>query len=162
MSTASCKPVCLVSACLAGRPCRYDGAACPVPELKRLVDAGLGVPVCPEELGGLPTPRPPAEIKHGRVINANGEDVTAEFERGAEIVLEIARRHDLSLAILKARSPSCGVGPIYDGAFSRTLTPGAGVTADKLRRNGIKVCSEENASAAALDLLLTQNPLSPK
>lgn len=157
MPTASRKPVCLVSACLAGRPCRYDGTACPVPELKRLAAAGLAVPVCPEELGGLPTPRPPAEIRQSRVINAAGEDVTTQFERGAEAVLELARRHNVGLAILKARSPSCGVGPVYDGAFSRTLTPGAGVAAGKLRRNGIKVCSEEDDYAAALACLLAEN-----
>lgn len=148
------KPVCLVSACLSGLPCRYDGTACPVPELKNLVEEGLALPVCPEELGGLPTPRPPAEIRQGRVINKAGQDVTAEFERGAKAVLELAGRHNIGLAILKARSPSCGIGPIYDGTFSRTLTPGAGVTAAKLRCVGIKVYDEHNCAPVleALDL----------
>ena len=159
MSAASRKPVCLVSACLAGLPCRYDGTACPVLELMRLVEVGLAVPVCPEELGGLSTPRAPAEIRRDRVINAAGEDVTAEFERGAEAALALARRHNISLAILKARSPSCGVGPVYDGTFSHTLTQGFGVTAATLRSKGIEVCSEKDDYLATLKRLLQPFPL---
>lgn len=155
------KPLCLVSACLAGRSCRYDGTACVVPEIKSLVENGLAIAVCPEELGGLPTPRPPAEIRQGRVINRNGQDVTAEFERGAEAALALARHHNIDLAILKARSPSCGPGPVYDGTFSRALTVGEGVTAGKLRRAGLKIYSEED-NYTALGLLCPQSPLSPK
>lgn len=156
MTSACRKPVCLVSACLAGLPCRYDGTACPVPELKCLAENGLAVPVCPEELGGLPTPREPAEIRRSRVINAAGQDVSAEFERGAEAALALARHHNIGLAVLKARSPSCGIGPVYDGSFSRTLTPGAGVTATKLRLNGIHVCSEENYASSPCFLELVK------
>ncbi len=154
MVPAPRKPLCLVSACLAGCPCRYDGTACVVPEIERLANAGLALAVCPEELGGLPTPRPPAEIRHGRVVNRNGQDVTAEFARGAEAALALAQRHNLGLAILKARSPSCGTGPVYNGTFSRTLTAGQGVTTAKLRLAGIKVYDENNfpLALAALGL----------
>lgn len=140
-------PLYLVSACLAGRACRYDGTACPVPELKRLVDAGLAMAVCPEELGGLPTPRPPAEIRGNRVVTRDGRDVTAQFERGAEQTLTFARSRNLRRAILKDRSPSCGCGLIYDGTFSGSLTAGDGVAAAKLREAGIIVRGENDYSA---------------
>lgn len=156
MSPAPPAPLCLVSACLTGRPCRYDGTACAVPALKRLADAGLAIPVCPEELGGLPTPRQPAEICQGRVITAQGREVTAQFAQGAEAVLNLARRHGLKLAILKARSPSCGCGPIYDGTFTRTLTPGQGITAAKLLRSNILVLDEEGYAAHPAFLALIQ------
>ena len=147
MPTASRKPVCLVSACLAGRPCRYDGTACPVPELKCLIETGLAIAVCPEELGGLPTPRPPAEIRNGRVITRDARDVTAQFEQGAEVVLALARVRNIRRAILKERSPSCGRGLIYDGTFSRCLTAGDGITVTKLRKAGIMVRGESDYSA---------------
>lgn len=143
-----CPLIYLVSACLAGRACRYDGTACAVPELKRLVEAGLALAVCPEELGGLPTPRPPAEICRGRAIDCNGRDVTAQFEQGAEVVLTLARSHNIRRAILKERSPSCGCGLIYDGTFSRRLTAGDGVTAAKLRLSGIIVRGESDYAVA--------------
>ena len=137
-------PLYLVSACLAGRACRYNGTACPVPELKRLVEAGLAIAVCPEELGGLPTPRPPAEIRQGRVIDRNGRDMTAQFEQGAEAVLTLALTRSIRRAILKERSPSCGCGLVYDGTFSRCLTAGDGITAAKLCRAGVIVRGESD------------------
>ena len=135
-------PIYLISACLAGRPCRYDGTACAVPELKRLVEAGLAIAACPEELGGLTTPREPAEIRQGRVVTRQGRDVTAQFERGAEAALTIVLAQNIRRAILKERSPSCGLGSIYDGTFSKTLVPGSGVTAALLTENGITVYGE--------------------
>ena len=138
------KPVCLVSACLSGLPCRYDGTACAVPELKRLVEAGLAIAACPEELGGLTTPREPAEIRQGRVVTRQGRDVTAQFERGAEAALTIVLAQNIRRAILKERSPSCGCGLIYDGTFSRCLAAGDGITVAKLRRAGVIVCGESD------------------
>ena len=142
-------PKLIVSACLVGIPCRYDGASRAVPELQKLAESGAALAVCPEELGGLPTPRPPAEIRGGRVINAAGEDVSAHFQRGAEAVLKLAQKHHIALAVLKERSPSCGCGLIYDGAFTKTLTPGDGVTTALLRRHGIKVLGESDFEAGA-------------
>lgn len=132
----------LVSACLAGQACRYDGTAAPHPEVERLVALGLAVAVCPEEMGGLATPREPCEMIAGRVICPSGRDVTEAFRSGARQCLEIARRKGCERAILKARSPSCGSGRIYDGTFSRRLVPGDGVLAALLKENGIAVVSE--------------------
>ena len=140
-------PIYLISACLAGRPCRYDGTACAVPELKRLVEAGLAIAACPEELGGLTTPREPAEIRQGRGVTRQGRDVTAQFERGAEAALTIVLAQNIRRAILKERSPSCGCGPIYDGTFSGKLVAGQGITAAKLGRAGLSVCGESNYNA---------------
>lgn len=137
-------PKFIVSACLVGVPCRYDGTACAVLELKELVARGAGIALCPEELGGLSTPRWPAEICAGRVINSAGEDVTAEFQRGAKEVLALAQKQGITQAVLKERSPSCGLGLIYDGTFTRTLTPGSGVTAELLRCNGVEVMGESD------------------
>jgi uncharacterized protein YbbK (DUF523 family) len=146
----------LVSACLAGRACRYDGSADPDDEVARLVAEGRAVLVCPEEDGGLQTPRPPAEISGGdgadvlagraRVVTRSGRDVTAEYVAGAEAALLAARAAGATAAILKARSPSCGAGCIYDGSFTRTTQDGDGVTAALLRINGIKVTTEEATS----------------
>ena len=103
------------------------------------------IPVCPEVLGGLDTPRPPAELQpDGRVMNRQGEDVTEAYRRGAELALKIARENGCTIAILKARSPSCGSGEVYDGTFSGILTPGFGVTARLLREAGITVMDEEH------------------
>lgn len=134
----------LVSACLLGTPCRYDGASKRNPALDRLTAQGhVLVPVCPEVLGGLPTPRPPAERQPGgRVVNREGIDVTAEYRAGAERALEIARTHGCTCAVLKERSPSCGFGQVYDGTFTRTLIPGSGVAAELLSAHGITVYGE--------------------
>ena len=134
----------LVSACLAGLNCRYDGASNAVPELMELVLRGEAVPVCPEQLGGLPTPRIPSEIQpDGRVMNARGEELSAQFRRGAEQALAICRARGCSLAVLKARSPSCGKGEIYDGSFTHTRVPGDGIFAALLKQNGVRVLTEE-------------------
>ena len=134
----------LVSACLLGEPCRYDGASKPVEALRQLEAQGYElIPVCPEVMGGLATPRPPAEVQEdGRVVNREGVDVTAEYRRGAQGALEIAQREDCTLAVLKEKSPSCGNREIYDGSFSRRLIPGMGVTARLLTQKGITVLGE--------------------
>ncbi|HJR46106.1 MAG TPA: DUF523 domain-containing protein [Actinomycetota bacterium] len=144
----------LVSACLAGRACRFDGSSNPDDEVARLVAEGRAVLVCPEEDGGLGTPRPAAEIVGGdgadvlagraRVVTKAGRDVTAQYLAGARIALEAAREAGAETAILKARSPSCGKGCIYDGSFTRTPKDGNGVTAALLAASGITVISEED------------------
>lgn len=144
----------LVSACLLGAPCRYDGTGKLEPALEQLRAQGHTlVPACPEVLGGLPTPRPPAERQpDGRVVTREGSDVTAAYQTGAEQALELAQAHGCTCAVLKERSPSCGRGPIYDGTFSRTLIPGSGVTAELLEAHGIRVYGESQWK----DLLLQQ------
>ncbi len=133
------RPV-LVSACLMGLPCRYDGKTCiPSQEVMDLVKKSRAMPICPEQLGGLPTPRPPAEISKGRVINSNGEDVTENFLRGAEISAKLARLFGAKLAILKDKSPSCGSTLIYDGSFTEQLIEGEGMTTALLKREGVTV-----------------------
>ena len=129
----------IVSACLAGFPCRYDGKARPCAQVVELVRAGKAIPVCPEQLGGLPTPRTSCEIRDGRVVDAEGRDRTEAFERGARAVLQIAQTYGATEALLQSRSPSCGSGRIYDGSFTKTLTAGDGVTARLLKENGIQV-----------------------
>ncbi|MBF7081771.1 DUF523 domain-containing protein [Desulfallas sp. Bu1-1] len=144
----------IVSACLAGEKCRYTGDGFDYPELRKMVEEGKAVPVCPEVLGGLPVPRDPNEIVGGdgfdvldgraRVLTSRGEDKTNVFLRGAGEVLAIARKHGARVAILKERSPSCGSGMIYDGTFSGKKIPGCGCTAALLIREGLRVYSEEN------------------
>ena len=133
----------LVSACLLGVPCRYDGASKAHGDVVRLAEAGhILIPVCPEQLGGLPTPRPPAERRGDGVFTQAGDDVTEPYRRGAEQTLALCRLLGCEAAILKERSPSCGAGAVYDGTFSRRLTAGDGVTAALLRENGITVVGE--------------------
>ncbi len=132
----------LVSACLAGFPCRYDGTSKINETIKQLVQEGKAIPVCPEQLGGLTTPRLPSEIRDGKVFNSEGRDVTPQFERGAAAVLQIAKEYGCKKAILKACSPSCGKGHIYDGTFSGKLVDGNGKTAELLIQNGIEVMTE--------------------
>lgn len=132
----------LVSACLLGVPCRYDGKPKPHPLIDALSERHHLIPVCPEQLGGLPTPRPPAERRGERVVNREGRDVTEAYRRGAEAVLLLCRRLRCEGAVLKERSPSCGKGEIYDGSFSGRLVPGEGVTAALLRTRGIPVYGE--------------------
>lgn len=134
----------VVSGCLAGLRCRYDGASRPCPKVVELVNKGRAKPVCPESLSGLPCPRPPCEQSHGRVVCKNGDDVTQAFEKGASRALKIAIESGATAAILKSRSPSCGFGQIYDGTFSKTLTPGEGIFAAKLAEAGFKIYSEDN------------------
>ncbi len=139
----------LVSHCLLGEPCRYDGASRLDRQVLELHKAGHTlIPVCPEVLGGLDTPRAPAELQpDGRVVNEDGEDVTAAYRAGAEAALRIAREQGCTLAVLKARSPSCGCGEIYDGTFTRTLKGGWGVAARLLLEAGVTVMDEENLDA---------------
>ena len=141
-----CKRI-LVSACLLGICCRYDGRGNPDPDVLALAEREdvILVPVCPEQLGGMPTPRIPSERLDGSVFNRAGEDVTEHFLRGAREALRIARICGCKLAVLKERSPSCGCGRIYDGSFSGQLTDGDGITAELLRSNGIVVLGESNA-----------------
>lgn len=131
----------IVSACLAGYRCRYDGKTVPNEAVVALVKRGEAIPVCPEMLGGLPCPRIPSErtADGTQVLARDGRDVTEAFQRGADETLRLARLYGCSHAILKARSPSCGYGEIYDGSFSGTLKTGNGVTADLLLENGITV-----------------------
>lgn len=134
----------LVSMCLLGVNCRYNG----VPKAEEAVRTLLErdditfVPVCPEQLGGLPTPRTPSERCENKVVSKDGEDRTAAFCRGAEETLRIANLYGCEVALLKERSPSCGNKEIYDGSFSGTVVPGEGVTAELLRKNGVKVFGE--------------------
>ncbi|EGB15764.1 protein of unknown function DUF523 [Pseudodesulfovibrio mercurii] len=134
----------LVSACLAGLHCRYNGEVAPFEPVVDLVRQGLAVPFCPEIFGGLPTPRRPCEILGERVIDADGADRTAEFLRGADEGLKLARLLGCREAVLKARSPSCGSGEVYDGTFTATRVPGDGCFARLLKAHGITVRTEED------------------
>ena len=134
----------LISACLLGVPCRYDGRSKPVKEVLELEKLGYElVPICPEVLGGLPTPRHPAECQSdGRIVNQAGCDVTEFYQKGAQKALEIAQAHGCEVAVLKEKSPSCGCYEIYDGSFSNRLIPGQGVTANLLCAHQIQVLGE--------------------
>ena len=137
----------LISACLLGVPCRYDGASKPQPWVEALAARHELVPVCPEQLGGLPTPRNPSERRGDRVVMNTGADVTAQYRRGAEGALTLCRLLGCQGAVLKERSPSCGSGEIYDGTFTGTRIPGDGVTAELLKKHGIAVYGESQAEA---------------
>jgi len=135
----------LVSACLLGYPVRYDGKSVPLKEiawLQRLQQQNRLVIICPEQAGGLPTPRDPAERQQDKIMTVNGQDVTAEFELGAQKALDLCLQHNIKIALLKAKSPSCGNHQIYNGQFDKTLIAGQGVTAALLTQNNIKVYSE--------------------
>ena len=132
----------LVSACLMGLFCRYDGKSNQSERVKQLQNKYIFIYICPECEGGLPIPRNPSEIKNGKVINNIGVDNTCFFVKGAEHALEIAKKYGIKKAILKSKSPSCGKGLIYDGSFSKTLINGNGITAELLINNGIEVYTE--------------------
>ena len=134
----------IVSACLFGVKCRYDGKSKSDEKVIRLSKKEILIPVCPEQLGGLSTPREPSEKRGNKVITKSGKDVTENFVKGAEEVLKLAKLLNTKEAILKQRSPSCGCGQIYDGTFSHKFIKGDGVTTALLKRNGIKVISEED------------------
>lgn len=136
-----------ISACLLGAPVRYDGGSKPSAEVQRLAGRVDVVRVCPETASGLPVPRPPAEQVGGRVLLADGRDVTEEFALGAERCAGLVSRPPVSLAVLKAKSPSCGVGLVYDGTYSGRLVAGQGVFAERLEREGICVVTEETVRA---------------
>ncbi|MFK8330847.1 DUF523 domain-containing protein [Pseudomonas sp. BJa5] len=160
MATTRSKPhKVLVSACLLGQPVRYDGRASGHPDLLQQWQAeGRIVPLCPEVAGGLPTPRPPAEIPGGQggavldgdaqVVTVGGEDVSAQFLAGARRALALVRAHGIRIAVLKSGSPSCGNRLTYDGTFSGTKVQGEGVTTALLRREGVQVFSELELEAA--------------
>ncbi|MFT4143767.1 MAG: DUF523 domain-containing protein [Mobilitalea sp.] len=166
----------LISSCLAGVQCRYDGKGYVDKTVMEIVNRGEAILVCPEVLAGLPTPRPRCERreykannqdenkndlsdaqtnKEGegitenqiRIICEDGRDLSKEFQLGAQKVLAIAKEADVTLAILKSKSPSCGKGVIYDGSFTGTMTEGNGVTAELLLQNGIKVITEKELTA---------------
>lgn len=134
----------LISACLLGVRCRYDGGGQYLPAVTRLMERYDLIPVCPELQGGLPVPRPPSEISGDRVISKEGDDVTEQFMRGAVRALETARGFGVKRALLKSGSPSCGMDKVYDGTFSGRLVPGRGLTAALLMENGIEVFSERH------------------
>ena len=132
----------LVSACLMGFGCRYDGGVRRLSCLDALGERHVLIPVCPEVMGGLPTPRPPSEIRDGRVITRDGRDVTQAFLRGAQEAARLAQACGCGGALLKERSPSCGLGQVYDGTFTGTLTDGDGLCARLLVGRGLRVIGE--------------------
>ncbi len=154
----------LVSACLLGQKVRYDGGdkAVSHPLLAAWAEEGRLVPICPEVAAGFPTPRPPAEIAvdggeavlagAARVYERTGADVTGFYLAGAEAALDLARRHEIRLALLTDRSPSCGSALIYDGAFAGATRTGVGVTTALLRQNGIRVFSERQIDRLAAEI----------
>ena len=143
----------LVSACLLGVACRYDGKSKPNEKILAMLNNPVFnlIPVCPEILGGLSTPREPCEIRGERVVTESGIDRTEEYERGAAETLRIAKLFRCNLAIFKEKSPSCGSGKIYDGSFSRTLTDGDGITTRLLKANGIRVVGESELDGLEFD-----------
>ena len=134
----------LCSACLLGINCRYDGRSKPNQKVLALASKETLIPVCPEQLGGLSTPREPAEQRGKKVVTKTGKDVTYNFLSGAEQVLGLAKILGIKEALLKQKSPSCGCGKIYDGTFSDKLIEGDGITTALLKKNGIEVLSEED------------------
>ena len=132
-----------VSACLLGENCKYSGGNNRNEAVISFLNDKEYLAVCPERAGGLPSPRPPAEIRDGRVIDKEGKDVTAEFLLGAEKTLALAKKHRPELCILKANSPSCGCGEIYDGTFSGRKISGNGKTVELLLKNGFSVITEK-------------------
>lgn len=138
----------LVSGCLFGLDCRYCGDGIYQEELMKLTDEYELIPVCPEQLGGLPTPRAACEIQSGKVIDIHGNDRTEAFVKGGKEVLKLAKIFNVDGAILKCKSPSCGYGKIYDGSFSGKLIEGNGITAQMLSEQGIPVWNELNYKKA--------------
>ncbi|MBE6066709.1 MAG: DUF523 domain-containing protein [Clostridium lundense] len=145
----------LVSSCLAGVNCRYDGDNSENKTILKLVKEGKAIAVCPEQLAGLPTPRVPCEIvvdENGnkKIVNKDGKDLTKEFMTGAEKALAVAKAIGIKIAILKSKSPSCGCGFIYDGTFSGKLIKGNGFTTEVLIKNGFEVYTENDLETAPL------------
>ncbi|MGE5473856.1 MAG: DUF523 domain-containing protein [Ignavibacteriales bacterium] len=146
----------IVSACLAGINCRYDGKNSYNEKIDSLIKSGKAIPVCPEVLAGLGIPRERTEIKANQsgktcVLSFSGKNLTKEFEYGAEKTLEIAKLIGADKAIMKSKSPSCGFGKIYDGTFSGTLIDGNGITCELLKNNGITVYTENDIDKLELD-----------
>lgn len=134
----------MVSACLAGENCKYNGGNNRNEKVLKLMAENEVITVCPEQMGGLPTPRVPSEIRNGIVTARDGRNVDAEFRAGAQKCLEIAMREQPDLIVLQSRSPSCGVKQRYDGSFTGTLTDGSGVTAELLMKHGFHVVDVED------------------
>ena len=134
----------MVSACLAGENCKYNGGNNRNKKVEALFNGNRIIPICPEVMGGLPTSRVPSEIVHGFVMNKDGVNVDREYRCGAEMALKIAEREQPDLVILQSRSPSCGVKQRYDGTFTGTLIDGPGVTAELLMRHGFRVVDVED------------------
>ncbi len=134
----------LVSACLVGCVCRYDAAKKTSDKLLELGKENTLIPVCPEQLGGLPTPRHPSERVGDKVLRDDGVDVTREYDLGAKTAVEIAKLCKADYCVLKSGSPSCGCGLIYDGSFSGKKIPGDGITVEYLKKAGFKVMTEED------------------
>lgn len=132
----------LVSACLLGINCKYDGENNKNDKVLEYLKDKEVIPICPEIMGGLPTPRIPSEIKDNKVINKEGLDVTDNFLKGAKEVLYLAKLFNVNKALLKAKSPSCGVGEVYDGTFTHTKINGDGITTKLLKENNIEVITE--------------------
>ncbi len=143
----------LISACLLGLDCRYDGKNCfndKVLELRKYANL---IPVCPEQMGGLSTPRDPSEIVGNRLISNKGTDVTAYYDKGADMALKLAQINDCKYALLKQKSPSCGCGLIYDGTFSGRTIKGNGNTTKLLSENGIICYSDEDIGLLLKELI---------
>lgn len=134
----------ICSACLLGVKCRYDNKGKANEKILELSKREVLIPICPEQLGGLPTPREAAEQMGKKIITKSGEDVTDSFKKGAKEVLKIAKLYGIKEAILKQKSPSCGCGQVYDGGFSGKIIKGNGITASLLEKNGIKIMTEED------------------
>ncbi len=147
----------IVSGCLAGLRCRYDGLQKGDELISKLIEAGIAIPLCPEQLGGLPTPREGCECKlidgEMRAITKTGKDCTEQYRRGAEMILEFAKKYNIKKAILQKNSPSCGIRA-YDGTFTRTLGDYSGITAKLLMDNGIEVTSIEDLTEEDVNLIL--------
>ncbi|MDD2324690.1 MAG: DUF523 domain-containing protein [Alphaproteobacteria bacterium] len=147
----------LVSACLVGCPCRYNATSCASEVVQRLVKEGKAVPVCPEQLASLPTPRESCEIVfdesgNKKVVGRSGTDLTEAYTQAATKTLAICKALGINQAILKSKSPSCGSGQIYDGTFSGQTVAGDGLTAEELKRNGVRVMTELEAESLILSL----------
>jgi len=143
----------MVSACLLGENCKYNGGNNLNPELLQMLSGHTVIPICPEVMGGLPTPRTPAEIVNGEVINREGVSVDAKFREGASRALEKARQEKPDLIILQSRSPSCGVKEIYDGTFSGRLVSGHGIFAGLAQENGFPVMDVEDCLSSRREKL---------
>ncbi len=139
----------LISACLLSVYCRYDGCVKQYEAVQPLLyhEKIHLIPICPEQAGGLATPRKPAERQREKVVTCDGQDVTQAYQKGAEQALYLAKLFHCSYAVLKEKSPSCGSGVVYDGTFTRTLRPGDGVTAALLRRHGVTVIGESGIAS---------------
>lgn len=134
----------IVSSCLIGKKCRFDGTDKYNEKVVEYLKDKKYIDVCPEELGGLTTPREPVEIKSGKVLTKKGVDCTKELEKGAKISCEIARKNNCKIAIMKCKSPSCGCNEVYDGTHEGHLIPGDGMTTKLLKKDGIKVMTEND------------------